>query len=277
VRCAHLLWHRDSSYAIGAHGAPYGSVNMAKHQTDIVFGIHAVESMLRSHPDQVLQLWVQAGRHDRRFQILLELANKHGVSVETCSRDALQKKSHHHKHQGVVARVRSDRQAQPELDDILAKQDLLLLVLDGVQDPHNLGACLRTAEACGADAVIVSRNRSPGLTAVVRNVASGAAETVPFVQVSNLVRALHQLQQNNVWVVGTAGDSVISLYDSTPSNRLAVVMGSEGRGLRRLTAETCDELVHIPMQGQVESLNVSVAAGICLFEYRRKLQAQHAT
>ena len=256
---------------------PGNTLTMAKHKADVIFGIHAVESLLRSHPDQVLQLWVQAGRQDRRFQRLLELASRQGVAVEACSRDALQKKSHHHKHQGVVARIRSGSAAQPDLDDILVKQDLLLLVLDGVQDPHNLGACLRTADACGADAVIVSRNRSPGLTPVVRNVASGAAETVPFVQVSNLVRALHRLQQNNIWVVGTAGDSGVSLYDSTPSNRLAVVMGSEGRGLRRLTAETCDELVRIPMQGQVESLNVSVAAGICLFEYRRKLQAQHAT
>ena len=250
---------------------------MAKHKTDVIFGIHAVESLLRSHPEQVLQLWVQAGRKDGRMQAILDLASRQGISVESCSRVVLQKKSSNHKHQGVVAKIRARQQAQPDLLDMLSKQDLLLLVLDGVQDPHNLGACLRTADACGADAVIVSRNRSPGLTAVVRNVASGAAETTPFIQVSNLARALQQLKEHDVWVVGTAGEADISLYDSSAGHRLAVVMGSEGEGLRRLTRESCDELVYIPMQGQVESLNVSVATGICLFEYRRKLLAQHAT
>jgi 23S rRNA (guanosine2251-2'-O)-methyltransferase len=250
---------------------------MAKHKTDVIFGIHAVESLLRSHPEQVLQLWVQAGRKDGRMQAVLDLASRQGISVESCSRVVLQKKSSNHKHQGVVAKIRARQQSQPDLLDMLSKQNLLLLVLDGVQDPHNLGACLRTADACGADAVIVSRNRSPGLTAVVRNVASGAAETTPFIQVSNLARALQQLKEHDVWVVGTAGEADISLYDSSASHRLAVVMGSEGEGLRRLTRESCDELVYIPMQGQVESLNVSVATGICLFEYRRKLLAQHAT
>jgi len=250
---------------------------MAKHQTDVIFGIHAVESVLRSHPEQVLQLWVQAGRQDRRMQTILGLAASQGVSVETCSRDVLLKKSSEQKHQGVVAKIRTHKQSQPGLKDILLKPDLLLLVLDGVQDPHNLGACLRTADACGADAVIVSKNRSPGLTAVVRNVASGAAETTPFIQVSNLARALQQLKDNDVWVVGTAGEAGTRLYDSTASRRLAVVMGSEGQGLRRLTAESCDELVTIPMQGHVESLNVSVATGICLFEYRRKQLAQNAS
>ena len=250
---------------------------MAKHKTETIFGIHAVESVLRRNPELVLQLWVQAGRHDKRMQMILGLAGTHGVSVETCSRDVLQKKSSEQKHQGVVANIRADKKSQPELKDILARPDLLLLVLDGVQDPHNLGACLRSADACGVDAVIVSRNRSPGLTPVVRNVASGAAETTPFIQVSNLARALQQLKDNDVWVVGTAGEATTSLYDSSTSNRLAVVMGSEGEGMRRLTRESCDELVYIPMQGHVESLNVSVASGICLFEYRRKLSAQNAT
>ena len=250
---------------------------MAKHKTETIFGIHAVESVLRRNPELVLQLWVQAGRHDKRIQSILGLAGTHGVSVETCSRDVLQKKSSGQKHQGVVAKIRADKKSQPELKDILARHDLLLLVLDGVQDPHNLGACLRSADACGVDAVIVSRNRSPGLTPVVRNVASGAAETTPFIQVSNLARALQQLKDNDVWVVGTAGEATTSLYDSTTSNRLAVVMGSEGEGMRRLTRESCDELIYIPMQGHVESLNVSVASGICLFEYRRKLAAQNAT
>jgi 23S rRNA (guanosine2251-2'-O)-methyltransferase len=250
---------------------------MSKHKAEVIFGIHAVESALRRNPEQVLQLWVQAGRHDKRMQTILGLAGTHGVSVESCSRDVLQKKSFDQKHQGVVARIRIDKKSQPDLKYILARPELLLLVLDGVQDPHNLGACLRSADACGVDAVIVSKNRSPGLTPVVRNVASGAAETTPFIQVSNLARALKQLKDNDVWVVGAAGEATTSLYDSTTSNRLAVVMGSEGEGLRRLTRESCDELIYIPMLGHVESLNVSVASGICLFEYRRKLAAKNAT
>ncbi len=211
---------------------------MSKHKAEVIFGIHAVESALRRHPEQVLQLWVQAGRHDKRMQTILGLAGTHGVSVESCSRDVLQKKSFDQKHQGVVARIRIDKKSQPDLKYILARPNLLLLVLDGVQDPHNLGACLRSADACGVDAVIVSRNRSPGLTPVVRNVASGAAETTPFIQVSNLARALQQLKDNDVWIVGTAGEATTSLYDSTTSNRLAVVMGSEGEGMRRLTRES---------------------------------------
>ncbi len=249
---------------------------MAKHKTDTIFGIHAVESLLRSHPEQVLQLWLQAGRNDGRMRAIRDLAAAQGISVESVSRDVLQKKSSHHKHQGVVARIRARETSQPDLLEILSKPSLLLLVLDGVQDPHNLGACLRTADACGADAVIVSRNRSPGLTAVVRNVASGAAETTPFIQVSNLARALQQLKDNDIWVVGATGDAATNLYDSTATQRLAIVMGSEGRGLRRLSRESCDELVAIPMQGHVESLNVSVATGICLFEYRRKQRLAHA-
>ncbi len=250
---------------------------MAKHNTEIIFGIHAVESALRRNPEQVLQLWVQAGRKDKRMQTILGLAATHGVSVETCSRDVLQKKSAENKHQGVVANIRADKKSQPGLKDILARQDLLLLVLDGVQDPHNLGACLRSADASGVDAVIVSKNRSPGLTPVVRNVASGAAETTPFIQVSNLARALQQLKDNDVWIVGTAGEARTSLYNTAANRRLAIVMGSEGEGMRRLTREACDELVYIPLQGHVESLNVSVATGICLFEYRRKQAAQDAT
>jgi 23S rRNA (guanosine2251-2'-O)-methyltransferase len=244
---------------------------MAKHKTEMLFGIHAVESALKTSPEQVLQLWVQKGRHDKRMQKILGLATKHGVAVENVSRDVLQKKSAGSKHQGVVASVRASGRAQPSLEEIITKPELLLLVLDGVQDPHNLGACLRSADASAVDAVIVSHNRSPGLTPVVRNVASGAAETTPFIQVSNLARTLQQLKDNDVWIVGAAGEASTSLYDSSASKRLAIVMGSEGQGLRRLTRESCDELVFIPMQGQVESLNVSVATGICLFEYRRKL------
>ena len=246
---------------------------MVKKTTETVFGIHAVESLLRNNPEQVLQIWVQSGRKDKRIQKILGLAGSRGISVETCSRDVLQKKSAEQKHQGVVARIRAGERNTASLKAILAKDDVFLLVLDDIQDPHNLGACLRSADAAGVDAVIVSKNRSPGLTAVVRNVASGAAETTPFIQVSNIAQTLKQLKDENVWVIGTAGESSSSIYDSTTNRRMALVMGSEGEGLRRLTRETCDELVFIPMQGRVESLNVSVATGICLFEYRRKQSA----
>ncbi len=243
---------------------------MSKHKTENIFGIHSVESVLRNNPEQVLQLWVQAGRKDKRIQTILGLATSKGISVETCSRDVLQRKSGDHKHQGVVARVRPGSQPTTSLDDVLSKEEVFLLLLDDVQDPHNLGACLRSADAAGVDAVIVSKNRTPGLTAVVRNVASGAAETTPFIQVSNLAQAIRKLKDNNIWVVGADGDADTSVFDSTSSKRLAIVMGSEGRGMRKLTRDSCDELVTIPMSGKVESLNVSVATGICLFEYRRK-------
>ena len=246
---------------------------MAKHNTEVIYGIHAIESVLRSRPEQVLQLWVQAGRKDKRIQAVLALAAKQGISLESVSREVLQKKCADGKHQGVVALIRAGRASQPGLNEILARQDLLLLVLDGVQDPHNLGACLRSADASGADAVIVSKNRSPGLTPVVRKVASGAVETTPLIQVSNLARMLQSLKEQGVWIIGTAGDAATSLYDSAANRRMAVVMGSEGKGMRRLTREHCDELIHIPMLGRVESLNVSVATGICLFEYRRKQAA----
>ena len=246
---------------------------MPKHNTEVIYGMHAVESVLGSRPDQVLQLWVQAGRKDKRMQGVLALAAKQGISPESVSREVLQKKSAEGKHQGVVALVRASRASQPGIKEILARQDLLLLVLDGVQDPHNLGACLRSADASGADAVIVSKNRSPGLTPVVRKVASGAVETTPLIQVSNLARTLQSLREQGVWIIGAAGDAATSLYDSAANRRMAVVMGSEGKGMRRLTQEHCDELIHIPMLGRVESLNVSVATGICLFEYRRKQAA----
>ena len=143
-------------------------------------------------------------------------------------------------------------------------------MLDEVQDPHNIGACLRTADAIGVDAVVVSKNRSPALTPVIRNVASGAAETVPYIMVSNIARALEKIKENNVWVMGTSGDASHTIYDCKVNNRLALVMGSEGKGMRRLTREACDELVSIPMQGSVESLNISVATAVCLYEIRRQ-------
>ncbi len=249
---------------------------MAKQQAEVIYGIHSVESFLKNNVQSVLQLWVQKGRHDKRLKAILAIANRHAIHVEVISTDKLNKKCEGAVHQGVVARVKRSKASKLALEDILQKDKLLLLVLDEVQDPHNIGACLRTADAAGVDAVIVSKNRSPGLTAVVRKVSSGAADTVPFIQVGNLARALETMRDEDVWIVGAtgSGDATASLYDCQVSAKTALVMGSEGKGMRRLTRENCDQLIDIPMLGQVESLNVSVATGVCLYELRRKMASQ---
>lgn len=246
---------------------------MAKQKTEIIYGIHAVESALKHGCENVLEVWLLKARKDKRVQGIIELAQRHGISLETISADKMKKKCPDARHQGVIASIRAEKKQTYALEDVLGRDKLLLLILDGVQDPHNIGACLRTADAAGVDAVLVSKNRSPGLTAVMRKVASGAAETVPYIQVSNLARAMQQLRDDNVWIIGTSGETETSIYDISATPRMAVVMGSEGKGMRRLTRENCDELVSIPMRGSVESLNISVAAGISLFEVRRKIEA----
>ena len=243
---------------------------MAKKSHELIYGIHAVEAALRKQPENVLQVFVQKGRNDNRIGKILSIAKNSGVAIQAISNDKLKEKCPRSRHQGVVAEIRSGQQDMPSLDEILARDSVLLLVLDEVQDPHNIGACLRTADAVGVDAVIVSKNRSPSLTAVIRNVASGAAETVPYIMVSNLARTLEKIKDSNVWVMGTSGDSRSDIYDTSASQRMALVMGSEGKGMRRLTREACDELVSIPMRGSVESLNISVATAVCLYEIRRQ-------
>jgi 23S rRNA (guanosine2251-2'-O)-methyltransferase len=248
---------------------------MTKQSRDIIYGIHAVEAAIRKQPENVLQVFVQQGRNDNRIKSLLSIAKNSGISVQDISGDKLKEKCPKARHQGIVAEIRHSQSSELSLDDLFDKEQLLLLVLDEVQDPHNIGACLRTADATGVDAVIVSKNRSPALTPVIRNVASGAAETVPYIMVTNLARALDTLKQNNVWLIGTSGDADQTIYDSRinqtrVNQRLALVMGSEGKGMRRLTREACDELVSIPMQGSVESLNISVATAVCLYEIRRQ-------
>lgn len=243
---------------------------MSKKSHEIIYGIHAVEAALRNQPENVLQVFVQQGRNDNRIQKILDIAKNSGVSLQSISNEKLKEKCPKARHQGVVAEIRAGMTATVTLDDVLKKESLLLLVLDEVQDPHNIGACLRTADAVGVDAVVVSKNRSPALTPVIRNVASGAAETVPYIMVSNLSRALEKIRDNDVWVIGTSGDAGHTIYDCDVNNRLALVMGSEGKGMRRLTREACDELVSIPMQGSVESLNISVATAVCLYEIRRR-------
>jgi 23S rRNA (guanosine2251-2'-O)-methyltransferase len=250
---------------------------MAKKSHELIYGIHAVEAAIRKHPENVLQVFVQQGRNDKRIQTILTLSKNSGVSLQTIANEKLKEKCPKARHQGVVAEVRRNASDAMTLDNILEKESLLLIVLYDVQHTQNIGACLRTADAVGVDAVIVSKNRSPALTPVIRNVASGAAENVPYIMVSNLARALEKIKEHNVWLIGTAGDTQNTLYDSAQqlnSNQsLALVMGSEGKGMRRLTREACDELVSIPMQGSVESLNISVATAVCLYEIRRQQSA----
>lgn len=234
-----------------------------------IFGVHAVQAVLENRPESVLTLWVQAGRDDARLSKIIALAKQIGITVQTAARAQLDKMvSADARHQGVIAQVKAVAASREiSLDDLVAQAgaDLLLLVLDGVQDPHNLGACLRTANAAGVQAVLAPRDNAVGLTPVARKVASGAAELTPFIQVGNLSRTLKHLQTLGVWIIGAAGDARQSIYDTDFKRPVALVLGAEGEGMRRLTREHCDELVSIPMLGQVESLNVSVATGICLY------------
>jgi len=243
---------------------------MAKKSQEQIYGIHAVEAALRNQPENVLQVFIQQGRNDNRIKKIVDIAKNSGVSLQSITNDKLKEKCPKARHQGIVAEIRHSKSGSVSLEDVLEKESVLLLVLDEVQDPHNIGACLRTADATAVDAVIVSKNRSPALTPVIRNVASGAAETVPYIMVSNLARAIEKIKDSNVWVIGTSGDADQTIYETNSSRRLALVMGSEGKGMRRLTREACDELISLPMQGSVESLNISVATAVCLYEIRRQ-------
>ncbi|WP_312910195.1 23S rRNA (guanosine(2251)-2'-O)-methyltransferase RlmB [Stutzerimonas nitrititolerans] len=240
-----------------------------------VYGLHAVEALLRHHPKRVKQVWLAEGRGDPRVRVLLELAEQARVRVGQCERremDAWVEGVH----QGVVAEVSpSQVWGDAMLEELLdrAEGPPLLLVLDGVTDPHNLGACLRTADAAGALAVIVPKDKAATLNATVRKVACGAAEVVPLVAVTNLARSLEKLQQRGLWVVGTAGEAEQVIYAQDLTGPTVLVMGAEGKGMRRLTREHCDFLVRLPMAGSVSSLNVSVATGVCLFEALRQRQA----
>jgi 23S rRNA (guanosine2251-2'-O)-methyltransferase len=246
-----------------------------------IFGIHTVDGLLRTNPKSVQRLWIQQGREDKRIGALLELAKNQGVPVARLPRADLDGMVSG-RHQGVVAETLAERVhgelSQPNQwteKDLLrfvenAPGPLLFLVLDGVTDPHNLGASLRSADAAGVDAVVVPRDKSADLGPTARKVACGAAEVVPFVRVTNLSRTLKALKERGVWLYGTDGAGEKSLYDSDLKVSLALVMGAEGTGLRRLTRELCDFLVRLPMAGSVSSLNVSVATGICLFEVVRQ-------
>ncbi len=241
--------------------------------TEYVYGVHAVTSVLNKNPGSVTALWVDRDRNDRRSGELLELAVKQGVAARRVPSDLLGEKSQGARHQGVMAQI--DGNVSRDSDWLFNMLETLagppfLLVLDGVTDPHNLGACLRSADAAGVHAVIVPKDRAAGMTPVVRKVASGAAEHLPLVQVTNLARTLTELRSLGVWLIGTDDDADCSLYGIDLTGPLALVMGAEGKGMRRLTRESCDRLVSIPMAGVVSSLNVSVATGVVLFEAIRQ-------
>ncbi|RAR56175.1 23S rRNA Gm-2251 2'-O-methyltransferase [Paraburkholderia unamae] len=240
----------------------------------VLYGFHAVTARLRHDASTVEDVYYDPTRRDRRMQDFLHAAKEAGARVIAADETRLWGLAHTERHQGVVARVHDLPLAQ-NLAELLdgIQGSPLLLVLDGVTDPHNLGACLRVADAAGAHAVIAPRDRAVGLNATAAKVASGAADTVPYITVTNLARALRELKEAGVWVVGTAGDASVGLYETKLDGPVALVLGAEGEGMRRLTRETCDEVMRIPMAGTVESLNVSVASGVCLFEAVRQRSA----
>ncbi len=241
---------------------------------ELAYGLHSVRSLIKRRPRQIRRLWVEAGReHDPRIAPLLESARRQGVAVEQVGPRAIERRLGEARHQGVVAWLRPEPvQGESALFQQLEslEEPALYLVLDQVQDPHNLGACLRSADAAGAHGVIVPRDRAAPLTAVARKVASGAAESLPLYRVANLARTLDGLRQRGVWTVGLAAEAPQPLYRHDLAQPTALVLGAEGDGLRRLTRERCDILAALPMAGTVESLNVSVTAGVALFEARRQ-------
>jgi len=242
-------------------------------RNDLIFGLHAIQAALELPVTRVTEVWLADEREDARVTAIIGAAKQHGIVPQKVSREQLDEMMPDARHQGGIARCRplgnlDETDLYKLLDDLNVPP--LLLILDCVQDPHNLGACMRTAEAAGAHAVIAPKDRASGLTSTALKVSSGAAERLPFVQVTNLARVLRELQQRGVWLVGTSGDSETTLFDIDLKGPLAIILGAEGRGIRRLTRENCDQVVYIPMQGGAESLNVSVAAGVCLFEASRQ-------
>ena len=241
----------------------------------VLFGFHAVGVRLKTAPQSIIEIYFEPTRRDARMRQFIARAKEAGVRLIEADGLRLSKLAGSHGHQGVAARVQEVAQLH-SLDDLLDQLEAdgvanpLLLVLDGVTDPHNLGACLRVADGAGAHAVIAPKDHAVGINATVAKVASGAAETVPYFMVTNLARTLNELKERNIWVIGTSGDADKTLYQVDMRTPTALVLGAEGPGMRQLTRKTCDELVSIPMQGAVESLNVSVASGVCLYEALRQ-------
>lgn len=237
----------------------------------ILFGFHAVTVRLKTAQNSVREIYIDTSRKDQRMQQFIERVKTAGVRIIDADKTRLENMAKTQRHQGVVAIV-EDIALASDLDDLLDSlaEPPLLLVLDSVTDPHNLGACLRVADGAGADAVIAPKDHAVGINATVAKVASGAAETVPYFMVTNLARTLKELKERNIWCVGTSDDAEKSIYQTDLNIPLALILGAEGTGMRRLTRESCDLLVSIPMKGAVESLNVSVASGICLYEALRQ-------
>ncbi|KQM75560.1 23S rRNA (guanosine(2251)-2'-O)-methyltransferase RlmB [Xylophilus sp. Leaf220] len=242
----------------------------------VLFGFHAVGVRLKTAPKSVLEIYYEPTRRDARMRQFLDRAREAGARLVEADGARLSKLAGSHGHQGVAARVETLPQAH-SLDELLEQLEAsgtgeppLLLVLDGVTDPHNLGACLRVADGAGAHAVIAPKDHAVGINATVAKVASGAAETVPYFMVTNLARTLGELKERSIWCIGTSDDAPKTLYQVDLKGPVALVLGAEGDGMRQLTRKTCDELISIPMRGAVESLNVSVASGVCLYEAARQ-------
>ncbi|MBE9532891.1 MAG: 23S rRNA (guanosine(2251)-2'-O)-methyltransferase RlmB [Proteobacteria bacterium] len=253
------------------HKAPKSERSQPRN--DLIFGLHAIQAALELPTTRVTEILLADERDDARIDSIIEAAKPHGLKPQKVTREELDEMMPDVQHQGAIARCRPlGNLDETDLFKLLDGLDVppFLLILDCVQDPHNLGACMRTAEAAGAHAVIAPKDRASGLTGTALKVSSGAAERLPFIQVTNLARVLRELQQNGVWIVGTSGECETSLFDADMKGPLAIVLGAEGRGIRRLTRENCDQVMFIPMQGGAESLNVSVAAGVCLFEAARQ-------
>ncbi len=241
----------------------------------VLFGFHAVGVRLKTAPQSIIEIYFEPTRRDARMRQFIARAKEAGVRLIEADGLRLSTLAGSHGHQGVAARVQEVAQLH-SLDDLLDQLEAdgvanpLLLVLDGVTDPHNLGACLRVADGAGAHAVIAPKDHAVGINATVAKVASGAAETVPYFMVTNLARTLGELKERNIWIIGTSGDAEQTLYQADLKGPVALVLGAEGPGMRQLTRKTCDALVSIPMQGAVESLNVSVASALCLYEALRQ-------
>ena len=252
--------------------AQSGAVTVASYT--VIGGFHAVLAALEDGADKPFEIWLSDTRQDERARRVTALAKQLEIPVYPRNRSDLDLRAPELRHQGVLAMLPERKFQGEDALEVPATPDRLLLVLDGVQDPHNLGACLRTAEAAGVDAVIIPRDRSASLTAVARKSAAGSAERVPVIAVTNLARTLERLKALGYWLTGLAGESQDNLYDVDFTGPVVLVMGAEGEGMRRLTKEACDRLVRIPMQGKAESLNVSVASAVCLYEAVR--QRNHA-
>jgi len=239
---------------------------------DLIFGINPIQQLLAHNPSKIIEIFISSGKDEKRTQEIIAAAKEQDISVQRIDVKKLDKWLEGQNHQGVMAKITPTAVLTESVLPGLVKRTTkpLFLILDGVQDPHNLGACLRTADATGVTAIIVPKDNAVGITPVVRKVASGAVDTVPLVQVSNLARAMKELQDLGVWIVGTTDDAEQDIYSMDFTGSIAIVLGAEGDGMRQLTRKNCDFLAKIPMKGQIDSLNVSVATGVCLYEALRQ-------